>query len=119
MAIARNRALNVLRDEARLTVDSEAVGRELERAPGGRDRPERETLRRELRGEIMAGLAALNPARREAIVLRDVEGFSYAEVAEVMAVTEGAARVQVHRAREQLRVLLAPYLAADERSGER
>lgn len=119
MAIARNRARNALRDEARTVVDAEAVTAELERLPSTRGTPEDEVLRWELRGEIAAALASLPPACREAVVLRDVEGFSYPEIAEITGATEGAARVRVHRGREQLQELLAPYLREEPAEGER
>lgn len=111
LTIARNRALNALRDEARTVVDSERVAAELERLPARADQPEEEALRLELRAEILAAMQALPPARREAVILRDVEGCSYSEIAAVLESSEAAVRMLVHRGREQLRELLRPYLS--------
>jgi RNA polymerase sigma-70 factor (ECF subfamily) len=119
MTIARNRARNALRDQARTIVDEQAVAAELERLPSAADSPEDEVLRGELRGEIAAALALLPPACREAVVLRDVEGFSYPEIAGITGATEGAVRVRVHRGREQLQELLAPYLRGEPAESER
>jgi len=44
-----------------------------------------------------AALAKLDPESRQALVLRFLHGLSYAEVAHVLGVNEGAARVRVHR----------------------
>ncbi|MHC4956583.1 MAG: RNA polymerase sigma factor [Planctomycetota bacterium] len=44
-----------------------------------------------------AALAELDPESRQALVLRFLHGLSYAEVAHVLGVKEGAARVRVHR----------------------
>jgi RNA polymerase sigma-70 factor (ECF subfamily) len=108
-AIARNRARNALRDGRRTVTDSTAVARELGKRPGVGS-PEVEVLRLELRAEILAALQQLPPARREAIVLRDIEGSSYGDIAAATESSEGAVRVRVHRGRQQLQSLLAPYL---------
>jgi RNA polymerase sigma-70 factor (ECF subfamily) len=118
MTIARNRARNAWRDGSRNVRDAETVRGELESLPVS-GTPEGEVLRLELRAEIATALAALPPASREAVVLRDVEGLTYEEVAEVTGAGEGAVRVRVHRGREQLRHLLEPYLTGEPVEGER
>ena len=55
---------------------------------------------------VAAGLARLAPVFREAVVLRDIEGFSYEEIAEVLGVRIGTVRSRIARGREQLRALL-------------
>jgi len=108
--IARNGARNALRDGSRTVTDGEALSRALAALPADARGPEDELLRLELRTEILAALQRLPAARREAAVLRDIEGLSYAEIAAISGSSEGAVRVQVHRARQQLQNLLAPYL---------
>lgn len=112
--IARNGARNALRDGSRTVTDGEALTRALAALPADARGPEDELLRLELRAEILAALQRLPAARREAVVLRDIEGLSYAEIAAITGSSEGAVRVQVHRARQQLQDLLAPYLCSDE-----
>jgi len=55
---------------------------------------------------VTAGLACLPQAFREAVVLRDIEGLSYEEIAEVLGVRIGTVRSRIARGREQLRSLL-------------
>ncbi len=55
---------------------------------------------------VMEGLSRVPPVFREAVVLRDLEGLSYEEIAEVLVVRVGTVRSRIARGREQLRVLL-------------
>jgi RNA polymerase sigma-70 factor (ECF subfamily) len=55
---------------------------------------------------VMEGLSRVPPVFREAVVLRDLEGLSYEEIAEVLGVRVGTVRSRIARGREQLRVLL-------------
>lgn len=57
-------------------------------------------------GELEKALARLPEHYRAAVVLRDVYGFSTAEVARQLHVTETAAKVRVHRGRKKLRELV-------------
>jgi RNA polymerase sigma-70 factor, ECF subfamily len=53
---------------------------------------------------------------RAAVVLRDVEGLSTSEAAEIVGVGEAAFKSRLHRGRMQLRSLLEPYLKPEEGS---
>jgi RNA polymerase sigma-70 factor (ECF subfamily) len=55
---------------------------------------------------VSRGLARLPQVFREAVVLRDLEGLSYEEIAEVLGVRVGTVRSRIARGREQLRLLL-------------
>ena len=55
---------------------------------------------------VTVGLAKIPPKFREAVVLRDLEGLSYEEIAEVLGVRIGTVRSRIARGREQLRALL-------------
>jgi RNA polymerase sigma-70 factor (ECF subfamily) len=55
---------------------------------------------------VMEGLARLPQVFREAVVLRDLEGLSYEEIAEVLGVRVGTVRSRIARGRDQLRDLL-------------
>lgn len=55
---------------------------------------------------VSAGLSRLPQVFREAVVLRDLEGLSYEEIAEVLGVRVGTVRSRIARGRDQLRCLL-------------
>jgi RNA polymerase sigma-70 factor (ECF subfamily) len=56
--------------------------------------------------ELESAQARLKPAARELIVLRFMEGLSYAEIAKVLGTTEASARGKVFRALQRLKLLL-------------
>jgi RNA polymerase sigma-70 factor (ECF subfamily) len=51
-------------------------------------------------------LDQLSPTLRSVVVLRELEGLSYKEIADLLGITESAAAVRLHRARRQLRDIL-------------
>jgi RNA polymerase sigma-70 factor (ECF subfamily) len=57
-------------------------------------------------GDVRAAVAKLEPNRRLALLLREVEELSYEEIAEMTAVPVGTVRSRLARAREELRHLL-------------
>ena len=63
--------------------------------------------RRDVRDAWASLLATLPPAQRIAIVLRHVDGLSYAEMAEALGKPEGTLKAQVHRGLATLRDALA------------
>src|SRR3989449_218874 len=74
------------------------------------DTPEKLLLSKEGLAQIEKAIAALPPAQRQVITLRDVEGLSSAEVCNILAISETNQRVQLHRARSRVRRALARYL---------
>jgi RNA polymerase sigma factor (sigma-70 family) len=87
--IARNAGIDALRRrdrESRLLEVPE---------PGPRPSPE-------AGAEIDAGLAALSPKLREAVLVVEVLGYRYREAAVILGVPEGTVKSRVHTAREQL-----------------
>jgi RNA polymerase sigma-70 factor (ECF subfamily) len=68
--------------------------------------PERTTLHGERGRVLAAALAAITPDQRHAIVLYDVEGYDYAEIAELTGVSLGTVKSRIHRGRLALRDLL-------------
>jgi RNA polymerase sigma-70 factor (ECF subfamily) len=59
------------------------------------------------RERLQDALAALSPAYREVVFLRDLEGLSTREVARVLGITEPNVKVRLHRAHTHLRKRLA------------
>jgi RNA polymerase sigma-70 factor (ECF subfamily) len=81
---------------------------------GGEADPEAVALSAERRAEIEAALEHVRAEHRAALVLRHMEGLSYAEISEVLDVPEGTAKGWVSRGRTTLLVVLS-----GENGGER
>jgi RNA polymerase sigma-70 factor, ECF subfamily len=62
---------------------------------------------------VQAKLQLLSPEHRTIILLRDFEGLSYEEIAEVLQLEDGTVKSRLHRARMELKALLEPYLAGE------
>ncbi len=75
--------------------------------PGGDADPEALALSAERKEEIQAALGHVRAEHRAALVLRHMEGLSYAEIAEVMGVPEGTAKGWVSRGRAAMLIALA------------
>lgn len=60
----------------------------------------------ELRGKIEAALAKLSPDHREAVILKDVQGLAYKEIADVMGCSLGTVMSRLFYARQKLQSLL-------------
>ena len=76
--------------------------------------PEAQTLDREFEQTVECALDQLPADWRAAVVLRDLEGLSTQEAAEITGVGEAAFKSRLHRGRMQLRCLLEPYLQLEE-----
>ena len=76
--------------------------------------PEARTLEREFERTLERALDQLPADWRAAVVLRDVEGLSTHDAAELAGIGEAAFKSRLHRGRMQLRALLEPYLALGE-----
>jgi len=79
---------------------------------GGGPRPDTEAVWSELGERLRTALAELPARRRTAVVLFDVEGYSHAEIAEMLGIPEGTVRSEVFHARRRLRALLADWKGA-------
>ena len=53
--------------------------------------------------DLERAVAGLPPGARTVLVLRDIEGFKYEEVAEITGLALGTVKAQIHRARRLLR----------------
>jgi RNA polymerase sigma-70 factor (ECF subfamily) len=72
---------------------------------------------KEIAATVNAAIEALSDDLRQAITLREIEGLSYEEIAEVMKCPIGTVRSRIFRAREAIAERLRPLL--DTREGER
>lgn len=78
--------------------------------PDSAPAPDRLVEDHETRDALEAALASLSAPHREALVLRDIEGLTAAEVAEVTGLSVEAVKSRLHRARAAVRSRLAPVL---------
>ena len=79
--------------------------------------PEAMLASKEVAAAVNAAIEALSEDLRQAITLRELEGLSYEEIAEVMNCPIGTVRSRIFRAREAIAARLRPLL--DTREGER
>jgi len=107
--ILHNTARNRARDRARdtVTADSEVVDRADDSAvawagTSPAETPETLLLRDTLTPDLQAAVEALPDAFRQAVWLRDVEEFSYAEIAEMLAIPVGTVMSRISRGRRLL-----------------
>jgi RNA polymerase sigma-70 factor (ECF subfamily) len=79
--------------------------------------PEAVLATKEIAATVNAAIDALSEDLRQAIVLREIEGLSYEEIADVMNCPIGTVRSRIFRAREAIATRLRPLLGT--REGER
>ncbi len=78
--------------------------------------PDREMLQQALDAPVQDGLMAMTAEFRTAVLLADVEGLAYEEVADVMKTSVGTVRSRIHRGRRQLRNYLLKHAPRQYRS---
>jgi RNA polymerase sigma-70 factor (ECF subfamily) len=103
--ILHNTARNRIRDRAReaLTVDSDTVERASDASSiVGAETPETLLLRDTLGPELQAAVDELPDAFRQAVWLRDVEEFTYAEIAAMLDIPAGTVMSRISRGRRML-----------------
>lgn len=69
--------------------------------------PERRAVGDSLRRELLGAMAELREPYKSAVVLREIRGLTYREIAEALEVPINSVKVHVHRGRRMLRELLA------------
>jgi RNA polymerase sigma-70 factor (ECF subfamily) len=79
----------------------------------GRD-PESNAARGDAQRVLIEALNALEPDARAVVVLRDMEGFDYEAIAEVLEIPTGTVKSRLSRARAVLREAIRPHLSAGE-----
>jgi RNA polymerase sigma-70 factor, ECF subfamily len=100
LTIARNLCLNAKRDR-KPTVTVEDVEAAIA-TPG----PEQ----REFMQLLSTALEMLPDDFREVFILREYDGLTYAEIAEILQVSLATVKVRIFRAKQRLRIILSPYL---------
>jgi RNA polymerase sigma-70 factor (ECF subfamily) len=119
--IANNLALNAIRDRKRrktLSIEqsessSHGVTSQSFAPPSRGPAPDHQADQTELAEVIRRAMGELNERQRMAVVLNKFEDMSYAEIAEVMGLSEKAVKSLLSRARQQLRARLRNYITID------
>jgi RNA polymerase sigma-70 factor (ECF subfamily) len=115
--IATHLAIDSVRRERRSQKDEVDEVNEAALADGGEgilstalgNDPRENLLRRELAGKIQEALAALPEKHRTILVLREVEGLSYEELAERLAIHKGTVMSRLFHARKKMQAELRRY----------
>ncbi len=105
-------------DEAVAARDEDGEMLELHHTDG----PAEALQRKELRARIFGAMEELTEEQREVLLLREVEGLSYAEISESMGIPEGTVMSRLFYARKKMQALLresgtAPAMAAKKGGG--
>jgi RNA polymerase sigma-70 factor (ECF subfamily) len=99
LKIVRNTCFTWMRKNGRY---AEPADGELEDIPDTGDQPDADLLRSATVASVRAAIAKLPPEFRELIVLREMEGLSYKELAEMTGVPVGTVMSRLSRARQRL-----------------
>jgi RNA polymerase sigma-70 factor (ECF subfamily) len=78
--------------------------------PTGEQAPDEAAATSQDRARIMQALATLSEQHRHIIMLSDIEGLSYKEIADVLEIPMGTVMSRLHNARRRLRTALGPLL---------
>jgi RNA polymerase sigma-70 factor (ECF subfamily) len=105
----RNRALTMLKHEGAHVRLRDRLGYQCIIDPAAADPADAPLATKEFADAIDAALASLTPRVREAFLLRQVHGMSYAQIAAVLEVTIPTAQSQVSRALRQISEHLKPF----------
>ena len=103
--ITTNLFLDMARRRQRIRFDN--LSDEAERLPGTHADPVTTFDHNNIDADVQAALADLPPDFRAAVVLCDIEGLSYEEIAATLGIKLGTVRSRIHRGRLQLREALA------------
>jgi RNA polymerase sigma-70 factor (ECF subfamily) len=103
--ITTNLFLDTVRRKQRIRFD--ALPDDAERIPGRERSPQQVFEDTHFDDDVQAALDALPPDFRAAVVLCDLEGLPYEEIAATLGIKVGTVRSRIHRGRAQLRAALA------------
>ena len=109
-AVARNCSLDMLRKKRPEAENAEELLNNIPCEMNVYAAPERAAENAELREELSRQINALPEDMRVVLILRDVKGLSYGEIAEMTGLAEGTIKSRIFRERERLRRLMQPYL---------
>lgn len=101
------------RQQVSIDADAEENG-SLHELENGEATPFEQCATHEMQINVRRALAEVPPVFRSAVILRDLEGLSYEEVAEILEVSVGTVKSRILRGRRMLKEILDPLLHAAE-----
>lgn len=111
--IAMNVSIDFIRKAKRRGTTEFDEGVAVKESDGGiseshhQDSPSKELERKQLYSKIMTALQKLPEDQRQAVLLRELEGFSYKEISDIMGIPEGTVMSRLFYARKRLQQLLS------------
>ena len=113
MKLTKNASLDLMRKKSRrqsisLTVENDKGEEAQLDLPDTSDEanPEQAYLREERIRKVREGLLRLDDEQRQIIIMRDMNGMSYAEIADALGLNEGTVKSRLNRARSALKKIL-------------
>lgn len=107
--IAVSVTLNAIRKERRLRRSSEDLDVAVDLPDTSR------TAEPDLRDRLAAAIGALPESCRVSVILHDIEGYTHAEIANMLGIAEGTSKARLFDARTRLRKMLSPFAKELER----
>jgi RNA polymerase sigma-70 factor (ECF subfamily) len=108
--IAFNQAISFRRENRRAPVSIYSKDDDKVLEPAIEENPTEKMEGEETRKKVQQALELLEEADREIIILKDLQGHSYDEIADIMQIPKGTVRSRLHRARLELKSRLKPYI---------
>lgn len=113
--VARNKVLNYLKKSGTRLETNEFETKDFENLTNGNGKsPLRNLLDKEFSRKVEESLTKLSPFQRETLILREMEDFSYEEIATITETEIGVIKSRLYRARRALAKELAPYVKSEE-----
>ena len=108
--IAFNQAISFRRENRRTTVSIYSKDDDKIVEPAIEENPTEKVEVEETKKKVQQALDLLDEGDRQIILLKDLQGHSYDEIADIMQIPKGTVRSRLHRARLELKTKLKPYI---------
>jgi RNA polymerase sigma-70 factor (ECF subfamily) len=115
--VALNHCARWRQNHARRTQRETGESDEAEIADESPD-PARRAATAELRGQVHGAIANLSPVQRDAVILHELHGLTYAQCAAALEIPVGTVKSRLSNAFRALRLSLHDYVQSDEETGE-
>lgn len=108
--IAKNCALDFVRKQKIISLSSDSSGEDGEGFDipdrSEKTNPEKSALQKEKNEILYSAILLLSDEHREIIILRDINGYSYEQISQMLSIEQGTVKSRIFRAREALKKIL-------------